>query len=457
MSFLTKSKEFIKEEYLLSQGDNILIALSGGPDSVALLRLLLKLKKNYNLSLSAVYVNHNLRPKALKKEIKFCRELCEKYKIEFYLKETDIPKLAKSEKKSVEEIARSERYRFFKELVNAHNFSKIALGHHKDDQVETILFKISRGTGLSGLVGFKAKRDNIIRPLFWATKDQILSFLKSLKQDFCIDRSNKTLDYKRNYIRNKLLPELRKNLNPSIDKSLLNLIANIEDEEKYLAQTTAKKQKTLCQKNRTGKYIINLPKLLKCERWLRRRILRNLLTELNQNGLTPDRETILRLEKLIESVKPSLSLPNRIKAVISEDFLILCRPKKLNFNIELNTGKYTQIEPLGLKIKCSLLKADKIKLIKTKQSKSVFLDFNKLNPPLFVRNIKAGDRFSPLGLKGSKKISEFLTDKKVKSWQKAEIPLICDQTGIIWLAGYEIAERVKIDPNSKEVIKIEIL
>ena len=176
---LQKIKRTIRDFDLVKTGDRILVALSGGPDSVALLHMLCRLRPAMNLSLVALYINHQIRPREARKEEAFCRRLCEQLRVELQIVTARIPDIAKKEKKGIEEASRDFRYRTFESMAVKESFNKIALGHHTDDQVETILFRILRGTGKPGLVGIPVSRGRIIRPLYEVTRREILSYLDS--------------------------------------------------------------------------------------------------------------------------------------------------------------------------------------------------------------------------------------------------------------------------------------
>ncbi len=455
MSIITKVKHTIDKYNLIQSQDSILAALSGGPDSVALLHIINAIKKEYRITISAIYINHNLRPRASKLEEEFCQKLCDNLDVELILVNEDIKALSKKNKKGIEETARDFRYGVFEKLTDEYNFSKIALGHHSDDRVETILFRIIRGTGRSGLVGIKPKRGNIIRPLFDITKEEILLYLKQNQMKFCIDQSNKDTKFSRNFVRHKLLPYLRKNMNPAVDKALLNLSENSLAEEEYLEALTLKNAKKSIKFISSGKIELALERLNCYDNWLRRRILRYCLTMLSINKMAPDKQVIDRLEQKCLKGGKAISLPDKISAKIIDEKLVIYRKQKIAFSESIIFKKKSSIKELNARITVKIKKIGEIELNKKRRSFKVQLDNKKIIPPLLIRSIKAGDRFKPLGLSGTKKIGDYLTDKKVDIIYRDEIPVVCDNKGIIWLVGYEIDQRVKIDKSTKEVLEIE--
>ncbi|KAA3634932.1 MAG: tRNA lysidine(34) synthetase TilS [Calditrichaeota bacterium] len=450
-----KFHQAIEKYSLLRQNDSVLVALSAGPDSTMLLYLLHKIRNKYKLKLSAVYINHQIRKEAAKEEAMFCRNLCESLNIKLHIIEKDIPKLSKKLKKGIEETGRDFRYQTFKELSDKSGFTKVALGHHADDRVETILFRVIRGTGRQGLLGIQPKRGNYIRPLYFMTKDEIIRYLNRKKIDYCTDQSNSDSRYTRNYIRNELLPELRKKLNPAVESSLLNLSETIAEEEKYLTELTEKKLKKIYSESQGGKILLNTEMLKKSDLWLRRRIFRNVLSKFSENGQQLNKDTIDMIDDFLYSAKTALSLPGRLMIRKAEDVLVLSHNKKLSFQKKLVVDKVLRIKQLRYVVSVEVKNITETELVKKRQSFFGQFDYSKLTPPFAIRTIGVADRFSPLGLNGSKKIGDYLTDKKIAPVFRDEIPVVTDKKGIFWLVGFEIENRAKIDKHTKEVLEIE--
>ncbi len=455
MSQLTVVKSTVEENGLLSKGDRVLVALSGGPDSVALLHMLTKLRREYELSLTAVYINHQIRKKAARGEEHFCAELCGRLKVDFLLESVDIPALARKNKKGIEETARDFRYETFDRLASIHSSDKIALGHHADDQAETILFRVLRGTGLTGLAGIPIKRGKIIRPLLNLRRSELLAYLAVHKLQFCKDVSNDNVEYTRNYIRNRLLPEIRKNLNPSADSALVNLAATAAIEDQYLSGIASRKFRRLVTRTAGGKLRLPLTELTKQPEWLGMRLLRHCVIAASVEGTPPDRAVVARLGKLVAKGGGSMSLPGRIQATVEQGQLLIFKNRTNRFEQELRVGGRTEVPMSGLIFSIKMLHYTD-QAVKQRRSLKVSIDSSTIYPPLAVRNIRSGDRFGPLGLRGTKKIGDYLTDHKVERYLRDEIPVVCDRKGIIWLVGYEIADRVKITVSTKEVLQIEV-
>jgi tRNA(Ile)-lysidine synthase len=456
MSVLAKVKETVRDHELLQPGDSVLIALSGGPDSVALLHLLTKLRKPMELSLAAVYINHRIRRRAAAREERFCQELCDRFGIELDIVTEDIPALAKKRRTGLEETARDFRYEVFELLANEDNHDRIALGHHADDRVETVLFRILRGTGPSGLIGIPAKRGRVIRPLYDLTKEEIQDYLAKHGLDYCVDRSNAEIRYRRNYIRNRLLPAIRKNLNNRVDRALYGLSEIAASEDTYLQKLTLRAAKKAVSKTPAGKIELDLAVFGGYDVVVRRRLLRHCIKALSADSTAPDREVIERLDRFAADGGRAVSLPGRIEAVRVGARLVFRRKGSVRFDKRLEPGRPCRVERLSLTITCRTTRKRAGMPARKRRQRRVTLDWSKIKLPLRVRSIGPGDRFRPLGLGGSKKVGDYLTDRKVAPVYRDEIPLVCDRAGIVWVVGYEIDERVKIDSKTREVLVVEV-
>ena len=439
---------------LLNRGDAVLIGLSGGPDSVALLHLLVQLRPTYRLRLGAVYISHQIRRRAALQEERFCQKLCDRMGVDFSVVREDIPARAKRERKGIEETARDFRYETFERIADSSKYHRIALAHHVDDRVETVLFRIFRGTGLTGLAGIPVKRGRIIRPLFDISKQELLAYLRRHHLSWCEDRTNEKLEFSRNFIRHRILPAVRSRLNPSVDRAILNLSETSAEEAGHLESIVNKAVRRAVSLRPTGKIQVDIAAVSRMDPWLRRRLFRACFSRFSDE--MPDRHVIERLDRLIGSGGKGMSLPNRLRAAFSGGKLVLFRPIRLWHTVSLEVDGTTETGIPGVKIRSSLLASDRASIPNRRLASKVGLDWRKVVPPLAIRPIQPGDRFQPLGLKGSKKVGDFLTDRKLPSVYRDEIPVVCDQLGIIWLAGFEIAERVKRDSKTKEVLILEI-
>lgn len=450
-----KISETIENYDLITRGNSVLVALSGGPDSVAMLDILCRMRRGFKLNLLAVYVNHRIRPRAASRETAFCANLCEKLKVRFISISADVPALAAESKMSLEQAGREVRYREFGRIADENAVDRIALGHHADDRAETILFRIIRGTGTAGLKGLPIKRGKIVRPLYYVTKKEILAYLEQRKLEFCLDSSNLKADFKRNYIRLRLLPEIRRNLNPAVDSALLGLGETAEAEDQLLETVAAQAIKKAVRFSPGEKIELDLSLFPNYDLWLRRRLIRYCVTLLSPSGLAPDRKVTERLVNPAPTGRRSISLPGGIQATEVTGKLVFHRKKKQHYCEELRPGTIQSLKYPSIDLKLRLIRGQKSLVKKERRSSKISIDAGKVKSRLMVRSIRTGDRFRPLGMKGSKKVGDYLTDRKVHPIYRDEIPLVCDNEGIVWLVGFEIAERVKVDNNTKKVLRIE--
>ncbi len=217
-----KAIKFIDENHLIEKGDKVLVALSGGADSVFLLSFLLKFKNRFMIEVAAFHLNHKIRGKAAVADEKFCTEFCSKNKIEFTRASKDVKLYAKKVKVSVEEAGREIRYSELNKAAKKMRCTKIATAHNSSDNVETILLNFVKGTGVKGLIGIPFRRDNIIRPILCLSAEEIRKYLKANKIPFRIDESNLDSDYERNFLRNEIIPKLKKRLNPRLEEKISN-------------------------------------------------------------------------------------------------------------------------------------------------------------------------------------------------------------------------------------------
>lgn len=239
---LTEVRRFIEDKQLLQNGDSVLVALSGGADSVALLHVLNSLREEWNITLFAAHFHHGIRGEEADRDEHFCKGLCERYGIPFFCEKVDVPSIARGSGESVELCGRRLRYRFLDKTARDIGGAKIATAHHSDDNAETVLWNLTRGTGLAGLAGIPIKRDNIIRPLLHCTRAEIEAYCVENHLDHVTDSTNLSDDYTRNKLRHQVMPVLRE-LNPSVGESIGRMSAIMRETDEYLNYISEKELK----------------------------------------------------------------------------------------------------------------------------------------------------------------------------------------------------------------------
>ena len=262
---LEQIRRTILEHALIKKGDAVLVALSGGADSVAMLRALLTLSEEMGFRVFAAHLNHGIRGKHADADEAFCRKLCESLGVRAVFGHTSVPKRAARTGESLEQAAREERYAFLEQARLELGADSIAVAHHMEDQAESVLLHLARGSGLTGLVGMRPRRGTIIRPMLYVRRQEIEDYLASLGQAFCTDETNFSADYSRNRIRMELLPYMEKNINPGVVEGLCSAAELLYRDEECL-RAISQNELLIMAKRKTGydRYrLMNLPMAIK--------------------------------------------------------------------------------------------------------------------------------------------------------------------------------------------------
>ena len=400
----------IKDHNMISQGDSILVALSGGADSVTLLRLLLGISKEYRLSLGAAHVNHSLR-KTSDRDMQFCENLCEKLGVPLEVLTVDVRKAAKEQGISEELCARNIRYEFFESL----GYDKIATAHNRNDNAETILFNFMRGAGVGGLCGIPYIRANIIRPLLDIKKEEITEFCKKNGYDFVTDETNFKEIYTRNRIRLSLMPEIERTFNENFVNVITANSEFLSYDEDFL-EACAKK---LYNGRILSSYLNDMhPAILT-------RIIQLYYKERTENKQNLSSYFIKKLMSLLKDGKTGakIDLPYGFEAYISYGKLIIDK-KSYNpsFEYEILPEK-----PLFIPEICKI-----ITLVRDDSGKISLPDGTGLT----IRSRRDGDIFFPVGMDGKKRLSDYFTDKKIPQKQRFKIPILTKDGEIVSIVGY---------------------
>lgn len=455
-----KVKRFIKENSLLTEGDKVVLAVSGGPDSLCLLYLLHSLASELKISLVVAHLNHGLRPEG-PFEAEGVAKIAAALSLPFELLEVDIPGYKKAYGLSEEVAGRQARYRFLFDVAARYGATKIALGHHLDDQAETVLLNVLRGTGVDGLAGILPLRTQagvqIIRPLLCLRRSEIDAYCHDHGLQPYTDSSNLETNYKRNKLRHQLIPYLEERYNPRVKEALFGLAALAAADRAYL-QKMARRSYFKLAKIGHKETIIGQTQLLLLPVALQGRVLRLALHRYLGNKQV-GRKHIQELLSFIKGARTGQQLlPGGAAAYLAYDQLILGRKIKRNQTgfeaIKLQVpGKV--IVPGRVIITSRLI--DKNDLTAWPPSRfQAYLDYDSLPPgPLLVCPRLAGIRFHPQGAAGSKKLKEFLIDQKVPAHQRDRVPLVMADEKIIWVAGLRIADLYKVTEETKRVLLLE--
>ena len=449
-------KSLIIQKKLISPGNLVAAAVSGGADSMALLHILKKLSKEMQFTLYCLHLEHGIRGLESKRDAEFVSVQCDLWGIPCFVMHVDVPKRAKEKKETIEEAARKERYAYFDRMSKSMGIGRIALAHHMDDQAETALFNLIRGTGIKGLTAMEYERKpNIIRPFLDIGKNEIEEYVRQENIPFVHDATNDDTRYVRNRIRKILFPAIKK-INPGFTSVLMRLLDILREDEAALHQLSEQAYKKCVQ-------LENQSVRLNCEifnqqpKAVKRRIIRIAISE---NFIIKDIEfkhvdDICRLAELQETGK-SLDIKNHLIARIEYGDLVIEKKKGLlrrNGIVPFDTENGVVFMPGGMQFDClatDILNVD----IKRKAPNEEYFDYQKFPKDAVVRFRAEGDMFHPLNFIGRKKLKNYLSDKKIPVQKRDFIPLIADGKNVLWVTGYGISDDVKIDGNTKTVLKI---
>ncbi len=435
---------FTNKNRLIEKGDSILIGFSGGADSRFVLYFLNKYAAKYKIKIAAVHVNHMLRGKEAERDENFCRKVADEIGIEFYSKSVNVKSYAKKNKLSIEEAARILRYEVFEEIADKENFTKICTAHNMNDNSETVLLNLFKGTGTAGLSGIPPKRGKIIRPLLAVTRDEIEDYLSSENIKFITDSSNADVNFLRNKIRREILPVVRSGINPQVDKAILNLSGIISGRNVFIKNYADKLRVKLLEKD-SGKLKLKISLPETDSTLLLDEILRPELVGIF--SFSPEYQDIEKIKDLINSQKGSVAaFRENLYGIREKNEVLFYRAKEHSGESEITfrLGKKVKTDDFELIFKDNL----------NKEAGCEIISLDDLDETFILRKWKTGDKFQPLGMKGKKKISDFLTDIKIPSHERADVYVVVNNNEIIWVVGYRISDKVKIKNNSRKKAKL---
>lgn len=428
-----------KKDNLVEKNDKIVVGFSGGPDSVFLVEMLMKLRENINFDMVLVHINHLLRGKNSDGDEKFSIEYGKKKGLQVFSRKINITALGKDIGLTLEEAGRKARYDLFKEVFEKIGANKIALAHNKDDQLETFMFRLTRGAGLEGLEGIVAKRDVYIRPISEIYKKDIVEYLNKNSIPYRIDETNFENEFTRNSIRLDLIPFIEKRYNPKFKDKLYSLIEEIREVNKVL-------------EIRLEEYVVNnklsIEKLKKLDKYLLSKVL---IQYLYSYGIEVSRKKIQLIEDILDKGgSKDISLNGEFVLKKEYDFLA----------IEKNTKKENQcIKEVELEIPGQIIFGEYVieasftdKILYDNQN---FYTSLKMGDKLKIRSRKDGDRIIPIGMTSEKKVKDILINEKVPKEKRDTIPLVLYNEEIVWIAGIKGNEKYK-NSDYKSCVKLNI-
>lgn len=416
----------------VSERDGVLAAVSGGADSVALLLELKRLQRNGLIArVEAAHLHHGIRKEA-DADAAFVRALCERLGVPLWVERVDVPALQRERGESTELAARNARYAFLERVRASRSLDSIALGHHRDDQAETVLLHLLRGSGTDGLAGMRLRSGRLIRLLLHTPKETILAYLREQNEPYCTDATNFETDATRNRIRLAVMPVLE-TVNPAAKKALAEAAAHVSTDADYL-NACADEALAACGTDRERLKALAAP--------IRLRVLKRLLPYDDY-----ERADLVRLDTLLTDGQTGdcATLKNGVVAWLDHRRLRIgtpnvtpfCIPVPRSGSVRLPEGTLTVETVERPKVPCGGFDA--------------YIDADRLEGDVIARTMHAGDRFTPFGMHGSRLLSDYLTDRKVPRFERG-MPILCDGRGIVFVAGHTIDERMRVSAETNHIL-----
>ncbi|MDD9272054.1 tRNA lysidine(34) synthetase TilS [Paenibacillus sp. GCM10023248] len=460
-------RQRIIEEKLAVSGDVVVVAVSGGPDSVALLHVLFALAKEFDWKLVVAHVNHQFRGAESDAEAAFVARLAERLGLPCEIGVIDVPAYIEATSLNGQAAAREKRYEFLHQVADAYKAERIAFAHHADDQAETVMMRIVRGTGPSGLVGMperrREKKVELIRPFLRIYKSDIVNYCAQHQITYCKDSSNELRKYFRNQIRLDVMPML-KQYNEQLPESLNRLTEMMRAEDDYLAVETERVLRRIvtfqgagCRLTRsdfTGLHVA-----------LQRRLIKLIL---NCLCLGMDRLDFIRIESIRELMSQD-QVSNQVLQV--DDALYIVReyeailfqtsepvPKPYAYELGADTDEL-DLPEAGAKLLCARMPANSVDASSiVPLATDIYLDLGQLRWPLTIRSRRSGDRLEPHGLNGSKKVKDMFIDAKMPLSRRDVIPLLVDASGqILWIAGFRRSKHALVGTDTERVLHMKLV
>lgn len=451
-TLLDKVRRTLERHNLLTKRDKVIVALSGGPDSVCLLHILMELAPVYNLSLHIAHVNYQLRGEESLVDEAFVKGMAESLGIPITIKRAEITGKGRG---NIQEIAREIRYNFLKGLAEEIGFDKIALGHTADDQAETFLIRMLRGSGTSGLAGIPLVREGrFIRPLLFISRNGVLDYLREKGIPFREDSTNIKPIYLRNKIRNALIPVLAKEFNKNIVETLSREAEILRTDEEFLKKYVEDLFPETIIEKKEREIGLSIPSLEKLHPALKRRIIRRCLEiikgDLRGISFTHIEDVIDRL--LTGETGRRISLPKGIVLEKNYNTLSILIEKKEGTVIPIfvKIPGETLAEPFGIRLKAEIVEGP---ITTTDKRDSIAFDLDKIHGDLFLRKRERGDYFYPRGMGGKKKkLKEFFIDIKLPRRERDMSPILATSEGIVWVIGHRTDDRYKVTEETKKIL-----
>ncbi|NLK94597.1 MAG: tRNA lysidine(34) synthetase TilS [Clostridiales bacterium] len=454
--------QFIKNNELIEKGDKVVIGLSGGPDSVCLLNLLCSIRDEFKIEVAAAHINHMIRGQEADKDERYCLEICERLQVKCFVKRINIKAIAKDKKISEEACGREERYNYFNEVKDKLNYNKIATAHNANDQAETIIMRIMRGTGLEGLGGIPIKRDGIyIRPILFMKRNEVEEYCKEIGENPHIDATNLEKIYSRNKVRLDILPYMKENFNEDIIETINRMGSILQRDNSFIEENTNKEYKQYV--NQLKNEIVINKGVFSLHKALVSRIIRKALANFSGNKYNIEMKHINEIENLWElGTNKKIDLPNNLYAINFYGSIHIRVKEEIEecYNKKMTISKEEIINTNLLEFNDIIME---LKIINSKNcinydenALTKYFNYDNISGGMIVRYRKEGDKMIPLGMTGSKKLKDIFINMKIPQEMRDYIPIIEFDGEIAWAVGVKISDKFKVTKDTEQLLRISV-
>lgn len=449
----------VKEYSLINKDENIVVGVSGGPDSMALLYVLLEIKDEIGFNIHIAHINHGVRGVAADNDQLFVERIARQLDLPYHTKNVDMIVYGKEKGISAEEAGRELRYGFFREILQSYGGGKIAVAHNMNDQAETLLMRFIRGTGIDGLKGMEFILGDIIRPILGIRRNEIEDYIKDNNIETVLDHTNLMPIYTRNKVRLELIPYIEENFNPNIINTLWRTSTISMVDSNFLEKHSKERYNEIVKKQDKDTVILDGKKFLEEDRSIQQRIIRSAILKINNSlqGISePQISNILNLFLTFNTGKQCHISSNIVGRTSYEDFIIEKNgiKEEKDYLYEINLVGITSIKDLGYSFDVGIITKEEFENIDKIKNTTCF-NFDIIKGNLKIRNRKNGDKIIPFGMNGTKKIKDYFIDEKIPKELRDKIPLLVDDENILWVVGYRTSEKYKVNEDTKRVLVIK--
>ncbi|MBO5489715.1 MAG: tRNA lysidine(34) synthetase TilS [Eubacterium sp.] len=453
--------EYIQQEHLIEKNDRIVVGVSGGADSVCLLRLLHSIQNQYDLDLHVVHVHHGIRGEEADHDANFVKKLAGELNLPFCLARKNIPEIAKQEKLTEEEAGRNVRYGVFRDYSKKIGADKIALAHHQNDQAETVLFQLFRGSGARGIAGMSARRGKIIRPLLFAARTEIEAYLEAEHQPYCMDATNESMEYSRNVIRNKIMPEAEALVNRQAVRHIAGAAQAQAKWRRYIEKQGILAYHRLVEEE-NQKLRLDVAGFQEEDPVIQDEVIYQIFQQMIPEAKDVEQVHYEMLRRLCgQGAGKSIDLPKNVKAERQYETVVLYKKKSaepMTFCEECKPGESHMIVKNGIRYRVDFTLRDRSELPEEIPQKDYtkWLDYDMIINGLFLRNPQESDFFIMDAEGRRKKLSRHFIDRKVPKSLRAEQLVLADGNHIAWVFFDRMSERYKVTEGTKRVFVVTV-